>query len=92
MTIIEFSNVHSDIFFFSRNDVKATSLKLTPDIWASVPLEEVEHLPFDIDGLKMYRLKYDPLDKFASTVDGRKWGGCFIKTKVFRGQKVFEIL
>ena len=65
MTIIECSDVNSDNFAFNSNDVKATSLKLTHDIWANVPLEEVEHLPFDIDNFKMYRPKYDPLDKFA---------------------------
>lgn len=59
--------------FFSSNDGKATS-KLTPDIWAGVPVEEVDHLPYDINGLKMYCLSYDPADTFASSVDGTKWG------------------
>jgi len=49
------------------------SSKLNPDVWADIPILEVDHLPYDIDGLKVYQLEYNKENKFASTVDGRTW-------------------
>ncbi|CAB4027946.1 Hypothetical predicted protein [Paramuricea clavata] len=48
--------------------------RLTPDIWADVPVQRVESLPYHIDGLKVYSLEYDSGNKTAVTEDGRQWG------------------
>lgn len=47
--------------------------KLTPEVWSDVPILEVNQLPHDIDGLKVYQVEYDKENKLASTVDGRAW-------------------
>ncbi|CAH3109267.1 unnamed protein product [Porites lobata] len=52
-----------------------TSLKLTPEVWAGIPVQEVKSLPYDIDGVQIFRLNYDRADKMATTLDGRQWSG-----------------
>ncbi|CAB4001638.1 Hypothetical predicted protein [Paramuricea clavata] len=52
---------------------RVSQTRLTPDIWADVPIQRVENLPYDIDGLKVYSLEYDSGNKTAVTEDGRQW-------------------
>ncbi len=49
--------------------------KISVELWDSVGKEVVEHLPDDIDEVKVYKIK-DQLDKeklVAALEDGRKW-------------------
>ena len=43
------------------------------DIWKGMPAEKVDQIPYDIDGLQKYRLKFDINKRMESSHDGRKW-------------------
>ena len=42
-------------------------------LWQNVNVSFVEQLPFDIDGLVIYRLTFDPNKRMRSSKDGRPW-------------------
>ena len=47
--------------------------KLGPEIWKSCQVQQVGALPYDIDGLCVYKLPYQSEAIMKSSVDGRPW-------------------
>ena len=44
-------------------------------MWSDVETKTVDKLPFDIDGLVKYQLKFDKERRMESSRDGRTWAG-----------------
>jgi hypothetical protein len=42
-------------------------------LWHGVDIINVQHLPYDIDGLVAYRLAFNPKQRMQSSKDGRHW-------------------
>ena len=51
--------------------------KIGPDFWENVEVEEVDHIPEDIDGLAVYKIKLSEPNANRSCMsvakDGRSW-------------------
>ena len=51
----------------------------------------MERLPYDIDGLRIFRLGYDKADKMAVTLDGRQWSGYITSRRAgFAGKRFIK--
>lgn len=55
----------------SSEDSTSSDSDSLPDV--TVKHEQVDKLPFNIDGDVVYRLPYDPSKKMKSSLDGRPW-------------------
>ena len=49
------------------------SEKLSDALWNEENASFVEELPWDINGTTVFKLRYDPKDRFESSKDGRPW-------------------
>ena len=59
--------------------------KCNMSLWQNVNVSFVERLPFDIDGLVIYRLAFNPKQRMHSSKDGKPW-----KTWVSSSRKGFK--
>ncbi|XP_057304386.1 uncharacterized protein LOC130641555 [Hydractinia symbiolongicarpus] len=56
------------------------------EIWDDIPINDVQFLPHNINGKKIFCLPFNPLDRMASTIDGRPWQKYVVsKRKDFHG-------
>ena len=77
--IIVESDLKEPDIFNVKNHKKRVNPKrksIPHDTWEKCIIENVDSLPYDIDGTKIYELPYDPSPnmKMRSSIDGRKWG------------------